>query len=249
MTEPILLLPGMMCDARVFLPQIVALSRTGSVQIGNMTDGDTIEAIAEQLLAAAPPRFALAGHGMGGIVAMELLRRAPERVTRLALLDTNAQAETPTVAAAREAQIVKARAGRLEDAIRDGVKASDLAPGPRNAGVLKLLMDMALQIGPEVYIRQCRVMQRRADQQKTLRMARLPVLVLCGAHDQITPVRRHEFIATLIAHARLEVVEGAGHFPTLETPEEVTRHLRDWLDQPIRTRVTTAPDGTTTPRT
>lgn len=249
MTEPLLLLPGMMCDARVFLPQIVALSRGRAVQVGNTTDGDAIEDIAAQVLDTAPPRFALAGHGMGGIVAMEILRVAPERVTRLALIDTNAQSETPLVAAAREAQIVKARAGRLEDAIRDGVKAGDLAPGPRNAGVLKLLMDMALQIGPEVYIRQCRLMQRRADQQKTLRMARLPVLVLCGRHDQITPVRRHEFIATLMSHARLEVIEDAGHFPSLESPEATTAHLRDWLDQPLRDRVTPPTDPVPRSRT
>lgn len=249
MTEPLLLLPGMMCDARVFLPQIVALSRGRAVQVGNTTDGDAVEDIAAQVLDTAPPRFALAGHGMGGIVAMEILRVAPERVTRLALIDTNAQSETPLVAAAREAQIVKARAGRLEDAIRDGVKAGDLAPGPRNAGVLKLLMDMALQIGPEVYIRQCRLMQRRADQQKTLRMARLPVLVLCGRHDQITPVRRHEFIATLMSHARLEVIEDAGHFPSLESPEATTAHLRDWLDQPLRDRVTPPTDPVPRSRT
>ncbi len=236
MTEPLLLLPGMMSDARVFLPQIVALSRDRAVQVADMTKGGTVEAIAEAVLDSAPPRFALAGHGMGGAVAMEVLRRAPDRVARLALLNTNAQAETPLVAAAREEQIVKASAGRLEDAVRDGVQSTDLAPGPRNAGVLGLLLDMARAIGAEVYIRQCRVMQRRPDQQKTLRMLRIPTLVLCGAHDRITPLRRHEFIATLIPNARLEVLAESGHFPMLEQPDEVTRHLRDWLARPLAER-------------
>jgi pimeloyl-ACP methyl ester carboxylesterase len=233
MNEPLLLLPGMMCDARVFLPQIVALSRDRAVQVGNVSSGGTVELIAEQVLAAAPARFALAGHGLGGVVAMEVARRAPDRVTRIALLDTNAQSEMPNVAAAREAQIVKARAGRLADAIRDGVKSGDLAPGPRNAGILKLLMDMALEFGPEVYIRQCRVMQRRPDQQKTLRVLRAPALVVCGLFDQITPLRRHEFMATLIPHARLEAVADAGHFPMLEQPDETTRLVRSWLAQPL----------------
>ena len=233
MTEPLLLLPGMMSDARVFLQQIVAFSRERSVQVADLSQGETVEQIAEQVLDAAPSRFALVGHGMGGVVAMEVLRRASNRVTRLALLDTNAQSETPAMAAAREAQIVKAKAGRLQDAIRDGVKSTDLAPGPRNAAVLKLLMDMAMDIGPETYIRQCRVMQRRPDQQKTLRTMRAPALVMCGVYDELTPIRRHEFMATLIPYAKLEIVGDAGHFPMLEQPEETTRLLRAWLEQPL----------------
>ena len=222
-----------MSDARVFLPQIVALSRERSVQVANMTQGETVEQVADMVLAAAPDKFALAGHGMGGVVAMEILRKARDRVTRLALLDTNAQSETPAHAAAREAQIVMAKAGRLQDAVRDRVRPTDLAPGPRNAGILKLLLDMAMEIGPEAYVRQCRLMQRRPDQQKTLRMLRAPTLVMCGLQDQMTPLRRHEFLATLIPYARLEVVADAGHFPMLEQPEESTRLLRAWLAQPM----------------
>ena len=233
MNEPVLILPGMMSDARVFLPQIVALSRERSVQVANMTQGETVEQVADMVLAAAPDKFALAGHGMGGVVAMEILRKARDRVTRLALLDTNAQSETPAHAAAREAQIVMAKAGRLQDAVRDRVRPTDLAPGPRNAGILKLLLDMAMEIGPEAYVRQCRLMQRRPDQQKTLRMLRAPTLVMCGLQDQMTPLRRHEFLATLIPYARLEVVADAGHFPMLEQPEESTRLLRAWLAQPM----------------
>lgn len=233
MTEPVLFLPGMMSDARVFLPQIVALSRDRAVQVANMTAAETVEELAEHVLTTAPAKFALAGHGLGGVVAMEVLRKARDRVTRLALLDTNAQSETPSIAAAREAQIVMAKAGRLRDAVCDRVKPTDLAPGPRNAGILKLLLDMAIEIGPEAYVRQCRLMQRRPDQQKTLRMLRAPALVICGAQDAMTPLRRHEFIATLIPYARLEVVPDAGHFPMLEQPTETTRLLREWLSQPL----------------
>ncbi|MGA9252547.1 MAG: alpha/beta hydrolase, partial [Roseobacter sp.] len=112
MPEPLVLLPGMMCDARLFGPQIADLSVDHCVTVAPITQGGRVEDIATLLLGRLPERFALAGLSMGGIVAMEILRRAPGRVSRLALLDTNPLAETPQTAAAREPQIVAARAGR-----------------------------------------------------------------------------------------------------------------------------------------
>lgn len=232
MVEPLVLLPPMMSDARVFLHQIAEFSRERAVQVAPITLGETVEDMANAVLDAAPANFALVGLAMGGIVAMEVQRRAPERVTRLALMDTNAQSETPTVAAAREAQIVKAKAGRLEEVMRDEMQPHYLAPGPHRAEILNLVMDMALDFGPEVFTRQSRALQRRPDQQKTLRMLRIPTLVMCGVHDELTPIRRHEFMATLIPNAKLEVISEAGHLPTLEQPGEVIRHLHDWLAQP-----------------
>ena len=130
MTDPLVFLPGMMCDARLFGPQIAELSADTAVMVAPITQGERIEEIASGLLHQLPNRFALAGLSMGGIVAMEVLRRAPERVSRIALLDTNPLAETPQVAATREPQIVAARAGRLLDVMRDEMKPSYLAPGP-----------------------------------------------------------------------------------------------------------------------
>lgn len=233
MNEPLLFLPGMMCDARLFFHQIVAFSTERSVHVGNISQSETIEKMAEDVLAAAPAKFALAGHSMGAIVAMEIQRRAPDRVTRLALMDTNAQPEMPSVAAAREQQIVKAKSGRLADVVREEVKPHYLAPGPQRDDMLNIIMDMAMLMGPDVYVRQSKALQKRPDQQKTLRMVRCPALVLCGVHDELTPLLRHEFISTLIPYATLEVVPDAGHLPTLESPDEVTRHLRNWLNQPL----------------
>lgn len=236
MAEPLVFLPGMMCDARLFGPQIAALSPEYSVMVSPVTRGERIEEIASGLLDELPARFALVGLSMGGIVAMELLRRAPERITRLALLDTNPLAETPQVAAAREPQIVKVRAGRMLDVMRDEMKPNYLAPGPYRNEILDLVMDMAQSLGPEVFVRQSRALQRRRDQQGTLRKCRVPTLILCGAHDALCPVKRHTFMAELIHGAELRVLEHAGHLPTLEMPDETTEALRAWMRQPLYLR-------------
>lgn len=233
MHEPLVLLPGMMCDARLFGPQIAELSSDTAVMVAPITRGERIEEIASGLLDLLPPRFALAGLSMGGIVAMELLRRAPDRITRIALMDTNCLAETPVVAANREPQIVKARSGRMLEVMREEMKPNYLAPGPQRAEVLDLVMDMAEVLGPDVFIRQSRALQRRRDQQAVLRKCRVPTLVLCGAHDQLCPVKRHTFMAELIPYADLMVMEHSGHLPTLEQPSETTTVLRAWMKKPL----------------
>lgn len=229
MRDPLVVLPGMMCDARVFGPQIAELSSEFAVMCAPIVHGERIEEIASDVLSQAPVRFALAGLSMGGIVAMEILRRAPDRVSRIALLDTNPLSETPQSAASYEPMIVGARAGRLQEVMAAFLRPDYLAPGPARAEVLALAMDMAEVLGPEVLVRQIRALQRRRDQQGTLRRCSVPALVLCGEHDGLTPVRRHELMAELIPGAVLQVIEGAGHLPVLEQPAATTAALRDWL--------------------
>jgi pimeloyl-ACP methyl ester carboxylesterase len=233
MTEPIVLLPPMLCDARVFMAQIVALSADTAVMVAPVTQGERIEEIASELLSQLPAKFALAGMGLGGVVALELLRRAPDRITRLALIATSPLPESPAFATTREPRIVAARAGRLADCIREELPATALAPGALRSLVLAQIMAMGLSLGPEVFVRQSRAMQRRKDQQSALHRIRQPVLVLCGEYDSLTPVKRHEVMAELIPFARLDVIAGAGAMPTLEQPDAVTRALRSWLRQPL----------------
>jgi len=235
MTEPLVLLPGMMCDARIFEPQINALTRERAVMVAPVTQGERIEEIASNIIDQLPQRFALAGLSMGGIVAMEVLRRVPDRVARLCLMDTNPLAETPPEAAAREPMIVGVRAGRLDEVMRDAMRPDFLAPGPGRVAVLNTVYAMARDLGPEVFIRQQRALQRRRDQQSTLRKCKAPTLILCGAHDRLTPVKRHSFMAELMPSAELRVIEDAGHLPTLETPGAVLEALRDWLAAPRAT--------------
>lgn len=229
MSEPIVFLPGMMCDARLFGPQLAELSAQYTVSVAPLTHGERIEEIASGLLDQLPRRFALAGLSMGGIVAMEILRRAPDRVSRIALISTNPLAEVPQVAAGREPQIVKARTGKMIEVMRDEMKPNYLAPGPWAGEILELVMHMAQSLGPDVFVRQSRALQRRRDQQETLRKCKLPALILCGAHDQLCPVKRHEFMAELMPHAALKVLPDSGHLPTLEQPDETSAALRDWM--------------------
>lgn len=233
MNEPLVLLPDMMCDARLFQSQITVFSRERAVHIGSLSNGATIETIAENTLTNAPEKFALAGHGMGAIVAMEIIRRAPTRVTRIALMSTSAQSEMPMVAAAREALIVKAKSNRLAEVIEEEIKSHYVAPGSLHDEFVTFLRDMALTQGADNYVVQARALQKRPDQQKTLRMVRCPALILCGAEDELTPVLRHEFISTLVPYSKLETIADAGHYPSLEQPNEVTRLLSEWLAQPL----------------
>ena len=229
MATPLVLLPGMMCDARLFGPQIAALSGTRAVQVAPLGGHDTMAALAAGVLADAPPHFALAGLSMGGIVAMEIMAQAPERVERLALLDTNPLAEALEVAARREPQIAAVEAGRLEQVMRDEMKPNYLADGPGRGAILDTCMAMALALGPDVFVNQSRALRDRPDQTDALRAVRVPTLVLCGRHDRLCPVQRHELMASLVAGSVLEIVEEAGHLPTLEQPAATTAALARWL--------------------
>ncbi len=231
MKDPLLLLPGMMCDARLYGPQLAAFSHERAVSVAPMSDHDTVEALAADILAAAPAKFALAGLSMGGIVAMEVFRQAPARVTRLALLDTNPKAEVPEVAARREPQIAKVREGHLRAVMRDEMKPNYLTDGPNMGQILDLCMAMAETVGPEVFVRQSRALQTRPDQQETLKQVVVPTLVLCGEDDALCPIHRHELMHALIPHAQLTIIKQAGHLPTLEQPHATNEALATWLNQ------------------
>ncbi|MEM8850797.1 MAG: alpha/beta hydrolase [Pseudomonadota bacterium] len=228
MTTPLLLLPGMMCDARLFAPQIAAFWDR-MVAVAPITGAETIPDLARRVLADAPPRFALAGLSMGGIVAMEMVAQAPDRLAGLCLMDTNPKAEHPAVAQGREPQIARVEGGALRAVMRDEMKPNYLADGPRRGAILDTCMAMAEALGPEVFVRQSRALQIRADRQEVLRGVRVPSLVLCGREDALCPVHRHELMAELIPDARLVVLDGAGHLPTLERPEKVIAEMRAWL--------------------
>ncbi|MCV0424364.1 MAG: alpha/beta hydrolase [Roseibium sp.] len=227
---PLLLLPGMMCDARLYGPQIACLSGRVPLQLAPVTAYDTVEKLAADILAHAPPRFSLAGLSMGGIVAMEVVRQAPDRIERLALLDTNPRAELEEVRQRREPQIERVRAGELREIMRDELKPNYLANGPLRQDVLDTCMAMAIDLGPNVFERQSRALQRRPDQQDTLRAVKVPTLILMGQEDRLCPIDRHQLMHDLIDGSILEIVEGAGHLPTLEQPEAVNMAIQTWLE-------------------
>ena len=223
----LVLIPGMMCDARMW----GGIDRDlGAPVLHHLpTQAETMSALAALFLAEAPDRFALAGLSMGGILAMEILHQAPDRVTRLALLDTNPRAETAAARARRAPQIDRAMAGDLEGVMRQDMKPNYLAPGPNKVAILDLCMDMALALGPEVFARQSRALRDRADRQATLAAFKGPALVLMGAEDRLCPLERHQLMHELMPQSRLHIIPGAAHLPPLEQPDATLRALRDWL--------------------
>ncbi len=227
---PLVLLPGMMCDARLFAPQVGALSGDRPILVAPIGAHDTVAALAADLLSYGPPQFALAGLSMGGIVAMEVLRQAPERVAGLALLDTNPMAERDAVKARRAPQIDAVRRGELARVMAEEMKPNYLTDGPDRAAILDLCMAMATDLGKDVFINQSIALRDRSDQCDILRGFGGAALVLCGRDDALCPVSRHELMHELMPQSRLKIVENAGHLPTLEQPLETTMALRRWLE-------------------
>lgn len=228
---PLVLLPGMMCDARLFSPQIASFSANRTIHLPWIGGYNNMSALAACVLSQAPPRFALAGLSMGGILAMEIFAQAPDRVDKLALLDTNPRAELPQVQKRRTPQIDKVLAGNLEMVMREEMVPYYLSDGANNPAILDLCIDMAQALGPKVFINQSLALRDRPDQQETLRQVLCPTLILCGQDDMLCPLERHEYMHTLIPHSRLHVIKAAGHLPTLEQPNETTAALARWLEE------------------
>jgi pimeloyl-ACP methyl ester carboxylesterase len=236
MTETLVVIPGFMADARAFMPQLVHLGAARPTLVMLPTQGETIEQISETMAQALPQRFALLAHGLGGLVAIDLLRRLPDAVTRIVLIATDHLPELPNMAAAREARIVAARSGRLGPMMREEIPQSALADTPWRDTVTDLVQDMAAGLGPLQFQNQSRALIRRPDPHRTLRMARVPALVITGAVDTLVPVRRAELMAQLMKQARLAIVPDAGHLPMLEQPDVVSDLLRDFLSGPLLLR-------------
>lgn len=227
---PLVLVPGMMCDARLFTPQIAAFSGQRHLFLASAAGHDSIAAMAASILDAAPGRFALCGLSMGGIIAMEMMRQAPDRVDRIALLDTNPLAEKDEVKTRRAPQMEAVRRGELAAVMQEQVMPNYLSPAHQLPAVLDLCLDMALGLGAQVFLDQSRALMDRRDQCETLRQAAMPALVLCGRDDVLCPLERHDLMAGLTPGSTLEVIENAGHLPTLEQPEQTNAALLRWLE-------------------
>ena len=230
MAEPLVMLAGMMCDARLFQPQTRALETHYDIMIPPLYGANRIADLVRALLLKLPERFALAGLSMGGIIAMEMMRQASGQITRLALMDTNPFAEPETRQAVRAQQIAKVQAGGLANVIRDEMKPHYLARTENRQQILDLCMDMALGLGDDVFVEQSRMLAGRIDQTDTLAKVAVPTLILFGAEDQLCPPERHYAMAALIAGATLERIDNAGHLPCLEQPDATTTALQRWLE-------------------
>ena len=223
------MVPGMMCDERIFSPQIEALSQNLEVTIADISNFSSVRELASDVLKKAPKKFSLLGHSMGGIVAMEIYSQAPNRIEKLILMDTNPKAELDEVKLKREPQIREVNKGKLLEVMRDEMKPNYLAESENKRSVLNVCMDMALTLGPDVFINQSRALQSRLDQQNTIQSIKIPVLILCGSEDKLCPVERHEMMHNMITDSDLKIINNAGHMPTLEQPRETTEVIKEWL--------------------
>jgi pimeloyl-ACP methyl ester carboxylesterase len=226
---PIVLVPGLNCSARLYAEQIPPLWAFGPVTVADHRRDDSIPAIAQRILAAAPPRFALAGLSMGGYIAFEIMRQAPERVAKLAFLDTGARGETPEQTERRKAVIALAKAGRY-------VEVADIAfpiyvhrDRQHDMALKRLVRVMAEETGVEAFLRQQRAIMGRPDSRPGLGAIKCPTLVLVGDDDQATPAELSREIAAGVPGSRLLVIADSGHLSTLEQPERVTEALVAWM--------------------
>lgn len=228
---PLLFMPGLLCDAALWGHQLATLTDVAEMTVADMTQDDSIDAMARRALDAAPDRFALCGLSMGGYAAQAVMRLAPERVTKLALLDTAPGPDTSDRTAARRDLMARAATGDLEGVI-DHHMAGFIAANRQDDGELTAIVRAsARNVGAEAYRRQQTAIIERPDNRPNLGRIACPTLVLCGRLDVMTPPSVHEEMASAIPGAKLVVVENCGHLSPLERPEAVSAVLRYWLTE------------------
>jgi pimeloyl-ACP methyl ester carboxylesterase len=227
---PLVLVPGLLCTASLFAPQVAALGSKTAVSVAEHIHQDSMAGLARHILAAAPAAFALAGLSMGGAIAFEILRQAPERVIRLALLNTRAGLDSEEAAASRRFYIDLARSGRFSEITREHLLPRLVHPARRDDQMLvDTIIGMAEETGPEAFIRQETALLDRPDNRPLLSAIRCPTLVVVGDADAITPLSAAKEIVSGIPDAKLEVLQRCGHLSSLECPAEVTALLAAWL--------------------
>jgi len=232
MSIPLLLVPGLNCTGELFASQRAGLADIADVRIVDHGSHATIAAIAAAALATAPPRFALAGLSMGGYVAFEMLRQAPQRIDRVALLDTMAGPDTPAILGRRERQLAWIAGGGFADVCAELLPLLVHPDRLADEAIVAAVGSMAADTGAERFTRQMRAIMGRADSRPTLATIRCPTLVLVGAEDRMTPPDLAAGIHHGVAGSRLVTVPHCGHLSTIERPAAVTAELRAWLTTP-----------------
>jgi pimeloyl-ACP methyl ester carboxylesterase len=228
-TMPILLVPGLLSSPRIFAPVLPALWRFGPVTVANHVRDDNMGAIARRILAEAPPRFALAGHSMGGYIAFEIMRQAPDRVAKLALINTQARSDTPEATERRRGMMARARAGQYH-AMLDEFFPGLVHPSRHgDASLRQLIHDMGDDVTVDGFIRQQTAIMARSDSRPSLAWIKCPTLVLTGDEDNTIPNSLSKEMADGIHGAKLVILQDCGHMPQPEQPEATTAALVEWL--------------------
>lgn len=228
---PVVMVPGLNCSARVYAQQIPALWQFGPVQIADHRRGNSMAAIAGSILEAAPPRFALVGFSMGGYIALEILRQARDRVSKLALLDTAAAADRPDQTEKRNRNIQLTREGKTAE--REEALWPLLVHESRlnDEAIRSVVKEMHQETGSEAYINQQTAIMNRADSRTLLPQLQMKTLIVVGDSDQLTPPAAAKEMHELVAGSKLDVIPNCGHMSTLERPDRVTKLLVEWVSE------------------
>jgi pimeloyl-ACP methyl ester carboxylesterase len=226
---PLVLLPAFMTTKALWRHQIDELADIADIQVIELSNYDSVEGMAGAVLEQAPEKFALAGLSLGGFTAFKIIKAAPERITRLALIDTTARSDPQERIEGRKAMIELAEAGRFDEAVEPYLQMIQNPENPFTEEVFDAVRDMAQKVGPEGLIRQQTAMINRGDSRDGLADISCPTVVICGRQDQPAPLDHSEEIAGAIPNAQLVVIEDCGHFSAIERPDEVTAIMRDWL--------------------
>ncbi|MBP7252396.1 MAG: alpha/beta fold hydrolase [Alphaproteobacteria bacterium] len=225
----LILLPGLLCDAALWHAQSQSLAEAWQVTVPSLAMHNNLPDLAAQVLATAPPHFSLAGLSMGGYVAMEIMRQAPERVTRLALFDTSARPDTPEQREKRQGLIRLSQTGKFKGVTPRLLPMLIHPSNLENHAITETVLGMAARIGQEGFERQQTAILGRIDSRPSLPAIRCPTLVVVGAEDQLTPPEIAHETAGLIPQAQVTIIPHCGHLPPLEQPERTTELLRHWL--------------------
>ena len=231
MRYPLVFIPGMMCDSRLFQPQINEFSRQYVVCATPASSSNSIENISFEILRYLPTKFVLIGLSMGGILAMEIIRKVPERVMKIVLMDTNYKSETSEIKSRRLPQIQLVNEGLLEDVMCQQIKNNYLRKDKQNQEIFDLCLSMATGLGKEIFINQSKALATRKDYKFTLKNIKVPSLIICGEYDRLCPIKVHMEMESLIENSTLEIIPDAAHLPTLEQPAYLNKILCKWLIQ------------------
>jgi pimeloyl-ACP methyl ester carboxylesterase len=233
--KTLLLVPGLLCDDALWAAQIEALADIADVRVANNGEVDSLGALAESIIARAPARFAIAGHSMGGRVALEVARRVPERLIGFAILDTGYEAVAPGEAGEREAagrrsMLALARRSGMRAMARTWLQGMVYAPRLTDAELIEPIVDMFDRRTPDLYALQIQALLSRPDAKSVFARIHCPSLVLCGREDAWAPPSRHEVMAKMLRHSTFGIIPNCGHMSPLERPRAVSEAFRSWIE-------------------
>lgn len=233
--KTVLLVPGLLCDEAVWASQVESLSDLADLRVANNGEVDSLGALAEAIIARAPARFAIAGHSMGGRVALEVARRVPERLIGFAILDTGYEALAPGEAGEREAagrrsMLALARRSGMRALARTWLQGMVYPPRLTDAELIEPIVDMFDRRTPDLYALQIQALLSRPDAKSVFARIHCPSLVLCGREDTWAPPARHEFMAKLLRHSTFGIIPNCGHMSPLERPRAVSEAFRSWIE-------------------